>query len=88
MTIAPSVASSLKSVTDVAFNIYPNPVQNMAVIESKQTFNRIEIFDVSGKMVLNENYVSTFRKELDLSTLNNGYYIIRIQDRNCPLIKQ
>jgi hypothetical protein len=88
MTIAPSVASSLKSVTDVAFDIYPNPVQNLAVIESKQTFNRIEIFDVSGKMVLNENYVPTFRKELDLSTLNNGYYIIRIQDRNCPLIKQ
>lgn len=88
MTIAPAAASGLKNVTNVAFNIYPNPVQNLVEIESEEAFNRIDIFDVSGKMVLTENHVLTFKKELDLSTLNNGYYFIRIQDRCYPLIKQ
>ncbi|MDO9634315.1 MAG: DUF4886 domain-containing protein [Paludibacter sp.] len=87
MTIAPSAASDLKKVVDVAVSIYPNPVKNLAIIESKQAFSRIEVLDITGKKVLEENNLSSNRKEIDLTTLKEGYYIIRIQDQCFPLIK-
>lgn len=88
MTIVPSAASGLKKINDAVFNVYPNPVTNRVVIESKQTFDKIEIFDVSGKVILKENCPAAFRKELDLSNLKNGYYIIKIQDQCCSLVKR
>ena len=87
MTIAPSAASDLKKVVDVAVSIYPNPVKNLAIIESKQAFSRIEVLDITGKKVLEENNLSSNRKEINLTTLKEGYYIIRIQDQCFPLIK-
>lgn len=88
MTIAPSAASGLKKVNDVAFRIYPNPVTDRMVIESEQSFDKIEIFDVSGKTALKENYPAAFSKELDVSNLKKGYYIVKIQNECYPLIKQ
>ncbi len=88
MTIVPSAASGLKKINDAVFNMYPNPVTDRVVIESKQTFDKIEVFDVSGKVILKENCPAAFRKELDLSNLKNGYYIIKIQDQCCSLVKR
>lgn len=88
MTIAPSAASGLKKVNDVTFRIYPNPVTDRMVIESEQSFNKIEIFDVSGKMVLKEDYPAAFSKELDVSNLKKGYYIVKVQHQCYSLIKQ
>lgn len=88
MTIAPSAPSGLKKVNDVTFKLYPNPVTDRMVIESEQSFDKIEIFDVSGKTVLKENYPAAFSKELDVSNLKKGYYIVKIQNECYPLIKQ
>ncbi len=88
MTIAPSAPSGLKKVNDVTFKLYPNPVTDRMVIESEQSFDKIEIFDVSGKTVLKENYPAAFSKELDVSNLKKGYYIVKVQHQCYPLIKQ
>ena len=62
-------------------NLYPNPVTNGKVyITSKEDLEKdIVIFNVLGKIVLHTT-IST--KELNLSNLSPGVYIIKITEEN------
>ena len=62
-------------------NLYPNPVTNGKVyITSKKDIDKeIIIFDVLGKKVL-QTIIST--KELNISNLSPGVYIIKITEEN------
>ena len=60
-------------------NFYPNPVSNGKIyITSKSASNKeVEIFDVLGKKVF-QSSIST--KELNISSLVPGVYIIKIKE--------
>ncbi|CAN1557655.1 Por_Secre_tail, Por secretion system C-terminal sorting domain [Flavobacteriaceae bacterium] len=62
-------------------NLYPNPVTNGKVyITSKNDLEKeILIFDVLGKKVL-QTIINT--KELNISNLSPGVYIIKITEEN------
>jgi hypothetical protein len=62
-------------------NLYPNPVTNGKVyISSKNDLEKeIIIFDVLGKKVL-QTIITT--KELNISNLSPGVYIIKITEEN------
>jgi hypothetical protein len=75
---------SSKTQTDTSIeglNLYPNPVTNGKVyITSKKDLDKeIIIFDVLGKKVL-QTIIST--KELNISNLSPGVYIIKITEEN------
>ncbi|WP_303848454.1 C10 family peptidase [Apibacter mensalis] len=61
------------------FVIYPNPVKDILYIksDSEQQVKSISIFDLSGKEVLRSNI--GFSKEVNVSSLISGAYIIKIQ---------
>ena len=54
--------------------IFPNPANNKVFLNIKPL--KTEIFDISGKRVKVDN---EGKKELDLSNLNHGIYIVKIQ---------
>lgn len=60
-------------------NIYPNPVGNGRIFLTSKTnsIKEIEIFDVLGKRVLQ---ISITTKELNVSMLSPGVYIIKIKE--------
>ncbi|AWG24960.1 T9SS type A sorting domain-containing protein [Flavobacterium kingsejongi] len=60
-------------------NFYPNPVSNGKIyITSKSASNKdVEIFDVLGKKVFQS---SISAKELNISSLVPGVYIIKIKE--------
>jgi len=60
-------------------NIYPNPVSTDRIyITSKSAQNKeVEIFDVLGKRILQ---ASLSGKELNISNLTPGVYIIKIKE--------
>lgn len=59
--------------------IYPNPASSGKIyINSKSTLDKkIEIYDVLGKKVLE---ITTSNKEISISNLNAGIYIIKIKE--------
>lgn len=61
---------------DIVLKIYPNPVVNYINVESKNKVNSVQIFDISGKQVLDlpENKSS----KIDLQSLTKGSYIIKV----------
>lgn len=61
---------------EVAFDIYPNPAQNIVHIDGldKTTCHEILIYDITGRVVQRYPYCN----ELNVSELQNGAYMIRI----------
>lgn len=58
-------------------NIYPNPVTSTLHIDSEQYFEQwteIEIINTLGQTILK----STYSNDIDVSTLSQGYYILKI----------
>lgn len=70
-----------KTETIEGLNIYPNPVSNGKInITTKQNLSKdIEIFDVLGKKIYS---TSLFGKELNISKLTPGIYILKIKENN------
>lgn len=72
-----------------ASKLYPNPVSGTAVIEfaSEGRDYHVRVVDLTGKVVLNTNPVSTDRIELDLTDLNGGMYLYEIVSEGSTLSK-
>ncbi|WNM19897.1 T9SS type A sorting domain-containing protein [Flavobacterium capsici] len=72
-------AQESKSQSNDALGFYPNPVSNGKIyITSKTALEKeILIFDVLGKKVLQ---TTTSSKELNISTIPPGVYIIKISE--------
>ncbi|CDF80901.1 conserved hypothetical protein [Formosa agariphila KMM 3901] len=62
-------------------SIYPNPVSNgkLYIITKNNLTKEIEIFNVLGKSIFQ---TTLFGKEMNISKLNAGIYIIKIKENN------
>ncbi len=58
-------------------NIYPNPSVGSINIDYNERFSTINIINLQGKMVLQSN-----QKNIDISGLENGIYIVQIATEN------
>lgn len=75
-----SSATTSQEPTIEGLSIYPNPVSNGKLyITSKLGLEKeIQIFDVLGKKMFD---IKTSAKEINISTLNSGVYIIKIKEK-------
>lgn len=58
------------------FFVYPIPTTGIVSVKSKMTISQIEIYNETGQLVLSNNNENT----IDLSSLSNGIYIMKIID--------
>src|SRR5690606_32505785 len=74
-TIAVTQAAVLASGETKTFvtTLYPNPTSDILNIETKQKISKIEIFDMSGRLLKTANGKD---KKVSVSQLNKGIYII------------
>lgn len=61
------------------FAMYPNPVKDKLHINTRETIEKIEIFDLLGKRVLTSEMVS---ETVDVSSLNKALYIVKLSSDN------
>jgi len=60
------------------FSVYPSPTTGMLTIESQTPITEIEIYNQLGQLVLSNSNKNT----IDLSSVNQGIYFIKIKDEN------
>ena len=65
---------SVQSIT-----VFPNPTNGKVKITGIEEPKQIEVFDLKGKLVFEEN---NLQKELDLSFLVKGVYYLKVQSTN------
>lgn len=54
--------------------VFPNPFNNSLQIESNTTFKTMELYDVLGKQIFNQN----FENQINTSNLAQGIYLLRL----------
>jgi len=68
--------------------IYPNPAKNELSVECFEfQYNKIEIFDSSGKILVSETFPKTNSHRIIFS-LNDGAYFLAITDGAIRKIKK
>ena len=73
IVIAQSTAS-INTLSDIKFNIFPNPPTDLLNISGDQIEN-VKVFDVNGRIVLSKDFNATDVK-LDVSKLEKGIYSV------------
>jgi hypothetical protein len=80
--------SSAEDNPNALINIYPNPTSSAISIESNEfNINKIEIYDAVGKLCLQQQTELTNNFYLDVSKLEQGFYFVKIYDKNDTLLE-
>ena len=65
--------------TDNMLSILPNPASEIITFNIKgDTFQKIQLFDVSGRLVYSFENISSNKKAISLETLNAGIYFAKV----------
>ncbi len=68
-----------------SIKVFPNPITNgneINVAFSKNISGHIYIYDITGKIVLSEEIAQATTKQINISSLNNGIYMLQIVAEN------
>jgi hypothetical protein len=72
------ITTGINDFNHQGFIIYPNPASEILNVEfSENNFNKIELFDMSGKLLLSRNIAHISKIQLPLS-YKDGIYCLRI----------
>ena len=86
-----NIISGINAVTDdeIILSVFPNPASDMINIQLKLNTKgnvAIELFDILGKKIAEENFYSSSGDlqvlKIDVTHINNGIYLLRTQTNN------
>jgi hypothetical protein len=82
-----NVFTGINDIKNSNIKIYPNPTNNIINIEglTKNENNTIQIFDVQGKLVITKTINE--KGTIDLTELNKGVYVIKIEELAQRIVK-
>ncbi len=63
----------------ISYSVYPNPVENLFVIENGDQITQIELFQMDGKQIKS---IINNGNTVDISDLNSGIYMLKLIDKN------
>ncbi|MDP1727295.1 MAG: T9SS type A sorting domain-containing protein [Bacteroidota bacterium] len=75
---------------EINFEIYPNPVNDIISIAGSHVNNSntgVEIINMQGQVVYSK-ILSEKENSISINHLNNGYYIIRLNNNQTSLVKK
>jgi len=70
---------------DLRLSIYPNPSSSKLYVDTKLSFKNIEVYSILGQQVL---ALQGGAREVDISTLPNGLYIIKLNTEGDKIIEK
>lgn len=84
------VATGVEEVSSEAFSIFPNPSQGMIQITGSfiEATTLVSLFDVTGNVMLTQNFEAKTAILLDASMLSNGVYFVQIKNGNTVYCRQ
>jgi glycosidase len=76
----PSTLSNEEFSLNNSFSIYPNPVNTS--FKTNKSFQNLEIYDITGKLVKSFNGEFTKNDTYDISDLGPSLYLVKIENKN------
>nr|MBC8490308.1 T9SS type A sorting domain-containing protein [Bacteroidota bacterium] len=78
--VIPFIISGIGENPEVTFKLYPNPVENMLTIEELDGANKIEVYNVVGKLVKTVDKISTPVVTINTADLTSGIYFVTVHN--------
>ena len=70
-----------------AFNIYPNPVNDVLFVESGANVEQVTVYNVTGVMVYSQECAGN-NVQINVSDLEGGVYIVKVRTENNEVISR
>ena len=74
-----NLTTGIKETNISNISVFPNPVSSTLFLSGLTQNSTVSVFDLSGKLLINKSVLSN---QIDVSKLTNGFYTIRIVDKN------
>ena len=72
------VTTSVENIA-IETKVYPNPTTQYLIIELEKSVDAdLLVYDINGRLVLQDKLIDQSRKELDFSFLKQGNYLLHI----------
>ena len=84
--VSAEITVSITENNEVAFALYPNPVENLLTIESVKEAE-VKIYSINGQMI-SEQMINEGVNTIDLSALNSGMYFINVNGTMVKIVKK
>ena len=81
----PSNNTAIATVTANSVSVYPNPFTDYIIVDATEN-GTAQIFDLSGKIVLNTTLTSG-KNQIATSTLSKGIYLLKVDGNTVKLVK-
>jgi len=62
-----------------SYRIYPNPTRDYTIVKSEQKIKEIEVYDLTGKVVISIIPTNSYEVLIDMTNLQPGIFMIRIK---------
>jgi len=72
--------TNINHLTQKQFKLFPNPTNGIVNVTSKNTIKHIELLTLTGKLVTFKNNVNSQSIKMDISDIENGIYVLKIND--------
>lgn len=78
---------STEQFNEDVFAVYPNPVKDMLNIDTKNVVEKVTVFNILGKVVL-EQKPGIASPQINMSSLPSGTYMVKVTiDKNSKIVK-
>ena len=74
LEIIECIESSVSLLGDTSIEVYPNPCQHSITINTEKSFDKIELLNIYGQVVIN----TSFNHTLDITILTSGIYYLKL----------
>lgn len=79
--------TSVKSVKDQnKIQVFPNPVLESLIIEGISSRAKVQVYDITGKLMLETSISSKANQAIDMSQIPAGVYWLYLQEANEPTV--
>ena len=73
------ITQNEKEVIETGVNVYPNPAKDVLNVVNTEPGN-LKLYDVSGRLVKQQQVIEPTLQQLNISDLRNGLYLLRIEN--------
>jgi hypothetical protein len=83
VTFTTTIGTGLNSLENQQITVYPNPVSDYVTLSGEKGL--VRIYDMNSRMVLNQDI--TLNKQINVSSLPKGIYIVKTSTKSYKLVK-
>ena len=77
-----SIALTQPEFSPLQVTHYPNPVSDVLHIHSPDIISKVSVYDIQGKVIKTVSGLNSNTSKINLSTLQNGVYFIKVQTKS------